>query len=234
MDELQIPYSQKNIPQHSRASIRKQLVKRTEDLVGRMRWHLYFIRNPQEREPKETYGFRTTKSPPFMEELKDFEKDLFKMVNKVKFKPVNNNFQNQMRNDVEAIRNSNEVLVNGDKSRRIFKMEKNDYIKNVEDNIHNHYRRCDPERVNDVNKEAATIARRLELADRIDAMSESPALISIKDHKDGFPQRVEHCLINKSKSNIGAISKRILDRINCQLRNVTQINQFKSTNEVLV
>ena len=69
--------------------------------------------------------------------------------------------------------------------------------------------RCDPERVNDVNKEAATIARRLELADRIDAMSESPALISIKDHKDGFPQRVEHCLINKSKSNIGAISKRI-------------------------
>ena len=234
MDELQIPYSQKNIPQHSRASIRKQLVKRTEDLVGRMRWHLYFIRNPQEREPKETYGFRTTKSPPFMEELKDFEKDLFKMVNKVKFKPVNNNFQNQMRNDVEAIRNSNEVLVNGDKSRRIFKMEKNDYIKNVEDNIHNHYRRCDPERVNDVNKEAATIARRLELADRIDAMSESPALISIKDHKDGFPQRVEHRLINKSKSNIGAISKRILDRINCQLRDVTQINQFKSTNEVLV
>ena len=198
-----------------------------------MRWHLYFIRNPQEREAKETFGFRTTSSAPFMEELKEFEKDLFSLINNVKFKPVNNDFQNQMRQDTESIRNLNEVLVNGDKSRRLFKMEKNDYIKKVEDNVHNLYRRCDPDKVNDMNKEAAEIARSFDLADRIDAMSESPALISVKDHKDGFPQRVEHRLINKSKTSIGVISKRILDRINSNLRIATKINQFKSTKDVI-
>ena len=46
MDEFHIPYSQKNIPLHSKNNIRKQLVKRTEDFVSRMRWHLYHIRNP--------------------------------------------------------------------------------------------------------------------------------------------------------------------------------------------
>ena len=64
-------------------------------------------------------------------------------------------------------------------------------------------------------------------------MSESPALISVKDHKDGFPQRVEHRLINKSKTSIGVISKRILDRINSNLRIATKINQFKSTKDVI-
>ena len=55
-----------------------------------------------------------------------------------------------------------------------------------------------------------------------------------ESHSVWEPETHTWVKLNKSKSNIGAISKRILDRINCQLRNVTQINQFKSTNEVLV
>ena len=84
-----------------------------------------------------------------------------------------------------------------------------------------------------LNKEAAEIAKKLELHDRIDSMTESQAMISIKDHKDNFPQRIENRLINRSKTNIGKISKSILDRINSQVRVATNLNQFKSTNEVL-
>ena len=124
MDELNIPYSQKNIPLHSKTSIRKQLVKRTEDFVSRMRWHLYHIRNlnPNNND-KKTFGFRTTTTAPFMDELKDFENDLFKMINNVKFKPTNSNLQDQMKNDVQQIKQSDKVFVNGDKSRRIYKMD---------------------------------------------------------------------------------------------------------------
>ena len=233
MDECNIPYSQKNIPLHSKTSIRKQLVKRTEDFVSRMRWHLYHIRNPQQNNDKKTFGFRTTNSPPFMDELKDFEDDLFKMISNVKFKPVNSELQDKMRYDVQQIRQSDKVYVNADKSRRIYKMNKNDYDKMVKDSITSMYRKTDRSNVDQVNKEAAEIAKKLELHDRIDSMTESQAMISIKDHKDNFPQRIENRLINRSKTNIGKISKSILDRINSQVRVATNLNQFKSTNEVL-
>ena len=168
-----------------------------------------------------------------MTELKDFENDLFKLINNVKFKPTQSNLQDQMKHDVEEIRQSGKVFVNGDKSRRIYKMEKDDYNKMVKDNITSMYRKTDRQNVDLVNREAAGIARNLDLADRIDAMSESSAMITIKDHKENFPQRIESRLINRSKTSIGKISKDILDRINDQVRIKTNLNQFKSTNEVI-
>ena len=32
--------------------------------------------------------------------------------------------------------------------------------------------------------------------------------MQIKDHKEGFPQRIEYRLLNPSKSSIGALSKK--------------------------
>ena len=101
MEELNIPYSLKNIPHHSRYSIRKQLVRRAEDVISRIRWKLFFIRNPQAKEDKETFGFRTTNTAPVIDELKPFEHDLLELVKLVKFKPVarvaNSDFKKQMQ-----------------------------------------------------------------------------------------------------------------------------------------
>ena len=44
------------------------------------------------------------------------------------------------------------------------------------------------------------------------------AFLQVKDHKEGFPQRVEYRLLNPSKSSIGALSKKFLDMINNQIR----------------
>ena len=62
----------------------------------------------------------------------------------------------------------------------------------------------------DVNREAAKISSKLEVADRIDALPESEAFLSFKDHKPNFPMRKEVRLLNPSKSNIGKISKKFL------------------------
>ena len=43
----------------------------------------------------------------------------------------------------------------------------------------------------DVNREAAKISSKLEVADRIDALPESEAFLSFKDHKPNFPMRKE-------------------------------------------
>ena len=43
---------------------------------------------------------------------------------------------------------------------------------------------------------------------------ETEAYITVKDHKEGFPQKLSFQLINPSKSDIRKISKNLLDKIN--------------------
>ena len=58
-------------------------------------------------------------------------------------------------------------------------------------------------------------------------------VLSLKDHKLNF-QLFKHCrLISPSKSDIGKISKSLLDRINDNLRNKLQFNQQKILDNVI-
>ena len=50
-------------------------------------------------------------------------------------------------------------------------------------------------------------------------MHESEAYITIKDHKENFPEKPNFRLINPSKSDMGKVSKCILDQIN---QNISQ------------
>ena len=64
-------------------------------------------------------------------------------------------------------------------------------------------------------------------------LANSPAFISLKDHKDNFQSKLPCRLINPCKSNIGAISKTILDRVNSEIRKSLNVNQWKNTDEVV-
>ena len=64
-------------------------------------------------------------------------------------------------------------------------------------------------------------------------MQEDEAYITIKDHKDEFPNKITCLLINPSKSSIGRISKHILDKINSQILLFKKLNQWKDTSDVI-
>jgi len=55
----------------------------------------------------------------------------------------------------------------------------------------------------------------------------------MKDHKPDFLNNPTCRLINPSKSEIGIISKQILDNINKKVIHATQVNQWKSTSNVI-
>ena len=186
--------------------------------------------NPTSRQ-KETFGFRTLKTPPPADnKVEDFLADLFNLVADVKFKPASNEFQDMLKKDCQRVRESNKVVVSADKTRNWYEFNADEYQKIVHNNITKSYKKADPESVKKVNSEAA---RELEIDDRVDAMSEPSAFINIKDHKKSFPAKVEARLINPSKTGIGAVSKQYLDRINSEIRKKTSFNQVKSTSEVL-
>ena len=95
------------------------------------------------------------------------------------------------------------------------------------------YKKCSENEVDLVNKEAAKIVDNLDIADRVDAMGQDTPVLTAKDHKPAFETRPQFRLINRSKTNVGSISKKILDNINSELRSKTSLNQWKSTKSVL-
>ena len=57
--------------------------------------------------------------------------------------------------------------------------------------------------------------------------------ISLKDHKENFQNNLTVRLINPAKNELGKISKVILDRINKNIRENLQLNQWKITFTVI-
>ena len=136
------------------------------------------------------------------------------MVHNIEFKPVINSFLSKLKDDVKVINDAKEVLVNADKSTNTYKMNKNAYNRYLTENITKTYKKNNKNKVNRINSEAKRIAEKLKLDDRIQQLQETEAFISVKDHKEGFPNSPSFRLINPSKSEIGKISKHILNKIN--------------------
>ena len=64
-------------------------------------------------------------------------------------------------------------------------------------------------------------------------MSHNEAYITLKDHKENFQNNPKVRLINPAKSQIGRISKIYIDEINEMILKETELNQWKSSIEVI-
>ena len=100
-------YSMKNIPIPSRFEYYKNLVHKIENFNRRIRWKAFFILNPSDKtnKEKETFGFKSSYSPPHVKELEMFEKDLYNLISSIEFRQHSNHFQKKLKNDVTKITN---------------------------------------------------------------------------------------------------------------------------------
>ena len=181
----------------------------------------------------QTFGLKTPTSPPRNQLIYEFESDLYNLVENVEFKKVNNNFQKQMFTDLKSIKQSGKIFVQADKTRNMYGLDPAEYEKLLHDNVTKSYKKCNMNVLNSVNKEAASIAENLNLSDRIQVMTDSPAFVTIKDHKPDFPNRVSCRLLNPCKSHIGKISKQYLEKINNDTRESTNANQWRNSRHVI-
>ena len=233
MEKFNMNYSDKNIPIPSRQDYKIHLISKTEKFIKQIRWKALEFLGKLESTEKETYGFKSRNCPPFVEEVANFEHDLMMMIKNIQFKYIKNDFQKQLKKDMSEIQKCEKVLIPADKSRNIYKMETADYDKLLHDSITKTYKKSDQRNTNNINRDAKKIAVDLDLEDRIEKMQESESYITVKDHKEDFPHRLSFRLINPSKSDIGKISKYVLDKINQKLRSVTEVNQWKNSHSVI-
>ena len=71
------------------------------------------------------------------------------------------------------------------------------------------------------------------LDSRIQGYANSTAFITLKDHKENFQSNTKCRLINPAKSEMGLVSKQILENINNQIRSSTNLNQWRNTAAVI-
>ena len=198
-----------------------------------MRWKALRFLGKLEDSEIETFGFSTTYCPSPVEDLIPFENDLMKMIKDIEFRKVNDSFLNAMSEDIKNINNMNHLLISADKSSNIYKFDKDDYSKHLQNNVTKTYKKSNQNTVNTVNLEAKKIAENLSITNRVEKMLENEAFITVKDHKEGFPHRLSFRLLNPSKSNMGKISKCILDKINSAIISQTKVNQWKNSKSVI-
>ena len=231
MERFNISYSQKKIPIQTEKQYKIQLIAKIENLVKTMRWKALDFLGKLDNQVKDTYGFKSSKCPPSVNELSSFESDLLMMIHNVEFQPVKNRFLSKLKEDVKTIKNTKELLINADKSSNIYKMDKDTYKKYLKENVTKKYKKSNRNKVIKINIEAKKIAKKLNIDDndKVQKFHEAEAFITIKDHKDSFPNFPTIRLINPSKSEIRKISKSILDKINNVLVEKAKVNLWKNS-----
>ena len=234
MEKINLGYSTKNIPLPARSEYMKKFIEKTEQFLRRLRWKAYHFLNQNSEAEKETYGFKSRNSPPQINDLIPFEEGMAKLIQNIKFKDTKCSFQSQLNNDIKnKIKKPNTLLIPADKTTNFYEMNPNSYNKLITENVTKTYKKASDELVGRLDAQSAKIAERLNLDDRIEKLAEKEAFLTLKDHKPTFHDHPTCRLINPTKSEIGVISKQILDEINTSIINSTRINQWKNTSSVL-
>ena len=241
MERFNFGYSVKNIPIPGEEQYKLQLINKIELLIKRMRWKaLFFDINQnkndvvdQNNQQPETYGMKSPNCPPPIKELSNFEKDLFDLVNKIKFRKIQCEFQSRMRNDIRDIQSSNKTLTPADKTSNLYKLPKEKYKQILQNSITKTYKKTTTDTSDKINLEGKKIAEQENVLNRMNMNSKNECFITLKDHKPNFENKLPTRLINPAKNEIGRISKVIVQKTNTALRTALQLQQWNNTNDVI-
>ena len=155
-------------------------------------------------------------------------------IHNIQFKDTKSNFQRKPNCDIKnKIKKPNTLLIPADKTTNFYTMNPSSYNKLVKENATKTYKKSNDKLVGELNAKSVKLAKQLKLDDRIEKLAMNEALVTLKDHKPNFSDHPTCHLINPWKSEIGVISKRILDDINASVISSTKINQWKNTASVL-
>ena len=121
----------KNIPLASKNAFLQALIAKTESLIQRMRWKaIFFLNKNTDETTKETYGFKSKRSPPHVKELNEIEDCMLDMIQRVEFKTntLPNDLQKKFSKDVKEIREEKNIFVKADKTTNYYKTKSNGFV----------------------------------------------------------------------------------------------------------
>ena len=250
----------KNIPIPGQMEFRKKITAQTESLFRIMSWKAFHylnhlieseieenLKNDENSmltiggrslfygntEKPERYGFKTERKPPYIKELQPFFDDVLKMIKNLEFRQAQNEFLNELKDDIKSLENEKRVILEADKSNNFYLIGKPQYTKLLEKDIKKEYKKAKPAEVNLVNQKTAEIAKGLKLEDRMPMHTTTQCYQTLKDHKKEFKSEMPMRLIAPAKIYLGKVSKPKLDKINSKIREIKGVNQWRNTASVI-
>ena len=204
------------------------MINSYEKFIQNLRWKVLFFLKPSNKSSKNNYGFKSTKIPPPIQQLTNFEDDLIDMVKNIEFKKTTNQFQNQLITEQEMIKNEPKLLVAADKTSNFYKVGHEEYKDLLEKEVTKDYKKAKDNTVKKINTAHKKIVNNLDISDRVYKTSKRECFISLKDHKPNFKNSPTCRLLNPTKCEIGKISHQILAKIVECVRNKTKLKQWKN------
>ena len=150
----------------------------------------------------------------------------------VTFKRISNNFQDQIKADIESIKSSKNIYIFADKTNNLYETGVKNYNKLLI-NISKTFKKLDSAIFNKKRQEAKDIAEKYDIAERVDWFAKPNAFITLKDHKENFQSNPKCRLINPAKSEIRKVSKFFIENINTKAQEMSSVNQWRDTDSVI-
>ena len=96
-----------------------------------MRWKAHFCNKDEEaKKVPENYGFKSLNCLPQIKELSAFENKLFNLLNTIKFRKVQSEFQKKLIEDIQQINSESKTLTFANKTTNLCKLGEKKSIKN--------------------------------------------------------------------------------------------------------
>ena len=237
--------SSKNISIPPRHIYTEKLALKAIQFMRWLKFRVHFHENPLSKtERREFYGLKSdTKPPDTPESLKGFEREFWSMIKNVKFRRNavgrKNHFQRDLKSKIfDLTKNQNNVVVKGDKSHFLYHCPKTKYHQTVLANLRKFYQKEPknrPEIVEKINDSILKFGMLYNVVERIKKIVPRDVFLTLKDHKQNFETNEPCRLINPTKSDLGVLSKRILDKVLIDIRksHKPKLFQFKNTDECL-
>ena len=202
MDKFNFGYSPNNIPIATERQYKLKLVKKIEAVIKRMRWKVFYFEQSDTHNNSKNiyYGLTSDKTPPPTKLLELFERDLFKMVEKIKFRKINCEFQNKHNSDIKGIKSSRKMLTPADKTSNFYKITKEKYEHLLHNSISKTYEKANSNITKTINEQGKKIANKNNMFDRIPVNGKEECFITLKDHKPNFENDATSRLINPAKN----------------------------------
>jgi hypothetical protein len=154
-------------------------------------------------------------------------------VRNIEFSNRTNEFQKKLNEDKKKIDAENRLIVPADKTTNLYKMEADAYKKLRVAAVTKDYKKAKDSLVKNMIKEDKKIVEKLEIESRVQKVSMVDAFITLKDHKDNFHNNPKVRLLNPTKSEVGKISKKILENVNLAIRELEKLRLWRNTDEVI-
>ena len=112
-----------------------------ESVLKRIRLKAYFfLKGDKISDQNNLFGLPSNKTPPIILEMKPFENDVINLIENIKFRNAENQFQISLANDLKKINSSPNIFVLADKTRNIYDTPLDTYNKLMHDNITKTYK----------------------------------------------------------------------------------------------